>query len=157
MHVAQPWRLHSIMSFSEPFDANKIILLQTKLLQLQVDIGYYPNDDSISFPPPEGRAIDETLCQELRLTDEVILLLKRLPCPSDFDEAWDTTIFYESMAVPFTDSEWIQSSRDPERYWYANNDTPLRLDFMRPEELALVLVKGEPGYNLIIDTKASTS
>jgi hypothetical protein len=145
------------MPSSEPFDADKIIFLWTKLLQLQVDIGYYPNDDSISFPPPEGRDVDETLCQELRLTDEVILLLKRLPCPSNFDEAWETTIFYESMAVPFTDSEWIQSSRDPERHWSVDDDMPLRLDFMKPEELALVLEKDEPGYNLIIDTKASKS
>lgn len=143
------------MSAPEPFDAEKIISLWTKLLQFQVDIGYYESDDSISFPPTKGRAVDETVCQELGLTDEVITLMKRLPCPSNFDEAYDTTILSDSMAVPFTDSEWIRNSRDPERCWFAGGDMPLRLDYMKPEDLSLVLAKDEPGCHLILDTKAS--
>ncbi|KAJ4369883.1 hypothetical protein N0V83_005647 [Neocucurbitaria cava] len=150
----KPGCLDPVMSSTEPFDVDRIISLWTKILQLQVDIGYYPNDDSISFPPPGGRAVDETICQEFGLTDEVLSLLKRLPCPSNFDEAYETTIFEESMAVPLTDSEWIRNSRDPARCWYADADAPLRSD-LKPEELALVLVKDESGYNLILDTKAS--
>jgi hypothetical protein len=143
------------MSSSGPFEVDKIVSLWTKLLELQVDIGYYPNDNSISFLPPEGRAVDETLCRDLRLTAEVISLLNRLPFPSNFDEAYDTTIFYESMAVPFTDDEWIRKSRDPERCFYADEDMSFRSDFLMPGELALVLAKDEPGYNLILDTRAS--
>jgi hypothetical protein len=143
------------MSTSEPFDVDKIVSLWTKLFELQVDLGYYPDEDSISFPPTEGRPVDETLCQELHLTEEVITLLKRLPCPQDFNEAWETQIFNESMAIPFTDNEWIRNSRDPERSWYANDNTPLRLDYLKPEELALVLYTDEPGYHLILDTKDS--
>ncbi|KAF2121006.1 hypothetical protein BDV96DRAFT_641643 [Lophiotrema nucula] len=143
------------MSASDPFDIDRIVSLWTELLNLQVKIGYYPREDSISFPPPEGRPVDEALCQELHLTEEVITLLKRLPCPSSFDEAWETPIFYESMAIPFTENEWIRNSRDPERYLLGGIE-PLRPDFMKPEELALVLMQDEPGHHLILDTKANT-
>jgi hypothetical protein len=84
----------------------------------------------------------------------VIALLKRLPCPSHFDEAYDTTIFYETMAVPFTDDECIRNSRDPERCFYADEDMPFQPELLKPEELALVVVKGKPGYTLILDTRA---
>ncbi|KAI8940613.1 hypothetical protein NX059_001885 [Plenodomus lindquistii] len=141
------------MSAFEPFDADKIISLWTKLLKLQIDIGYYPRADSISFPPPEGRNIDETVCNELGLSSEVISLMKRLPCPSNFDEAWETTIFDESIAVPFTDSEWIVNSRDPVNRWVR----PIRQDYMNPEDIALVVDKDESGYQLILDTKANTA
>jgi hypothetical protein len=143
------------MSASEPFDADKIVSLWTKLFELQVDLGYYENDDSISFPPPEGRPVDEALCQELHLTEEVITLLKRLPCPRSFNEAWNTPIIYESFAVPFTQNEWIRNSRDPDHAMLAHNIDPLRLDYLKPEELALVLTKDEPGHHLILDTKDS--
>ncbi|KAF2127492.1 hypothetical protein P153DRAFT_432624 [Dothidotthia symphoricarpi CBS 119687] len=145
------------MSTSEPFNVDRIVSLWTELLQLQIDIGYYPTDDFISFPPPEGRPIDEKLCQELHLTDEVISLLKRLPCPPNFSEAYDTPIFDESMAVPFTDNEWIRNSRDLKRCWYANDNEPLRLDYLKPEELALVLEIDDTGRHLILDTKANTA
>jgi hypothetical protein len=141
------------MSSSE-FDVAKIIPLWTQLLQLQVDIGYHDHDDSISFPPSEGRAVDETLCQELGLADKVIFLLKHLPCPSTFDDAYDTPILYESMAVPFENNEWIRNSRDPERCWCAGGDTPLRLDFMKSGDITLVLAMDEPGHHLILDTEA---
>lgn len=143
------------MPTSEPFDADEIISLWTQLLELQVNIGYYPNDDCISFPPPEGRTVNEALCQQLRLTDDVITLLKRLPCPKDFDEARDTEIVYDTMAVPFTEDEWILNSRDHERCLYSDDDMPHRPDLLKPEELALLVATDEAGYHLILDTKAS--
>jgi hypothetical protein len=80
----------SFVSAREPFDAGKIVDLWTDLLTLQVSLGYYSGEeeayrDPISFPPAEGRPIDEALCQELGLST----LMKRLPCPSTFDVAWD--------------------------------------------------------------------
>jgi hypothetical protein len=142
------------MSSSEPFDADKIISLWTKLLTLQIDLGFYSDEDSISFPPPEGRPVDETICQELNLSGEVIALMKRLPCPSTFDEAWHSTIFNESVAIPFTDSEMIRSSRDLENRGSGPGGL-FRPDYMNPEDLVLVIEKDESGYHLILDTKAS--
>jgi len=144
------------MSISEPFDAAKIIALWTKLFELQVDLGYYENNNAISFPPPEGRPVDEALCQELHLSEEVITLLKRLPCPRNFDEAWETPIIYESFAIPLAENKWIRESRDPERCRLPEPDKPLRLDYLKPEELALVLFKDQAGHNLILDTKDNT-
>lgn len=147
--------LKFIMSSSEPLDADKIVCLWTKLFQLQVDLGYYPNADSISFPPPEGRTIDESVCQELGLTDEVVSLMKRLPCPSNFDEAYDTTLLCDTMAIPFDDTRWIRNSRDPERCWEIGHDAPARTDAMKPTELTLLVAQDEPGYHLILDTEDS--
>jgi hypothetical protein len=45
----------------------KIVYFWSKLLELQRDIGYSPNDDPISFPPLEGRAVDETLSHDYAL------------------------------------------------------------------------------------------
>ena len=139
------------MSASEPFDADKIVSLWSELLTLQIALGYYPDSSSISFPPPEGRAIDEAICQEYSLSSEVITLMKRLPCPSSFDDAWDTTIFNESVAVPFAENKYIRNSRDPDNSWSGS----FRPDYMHPSDLALVLEKDESGYHLILDTKAS--
>lgn len=142
------------MPTPEPFDAEKIITLWTELLTLQIDLGYYPDEGAISFPPPEGRPIDEAMCQEFNLSSEVVTLIKRLPCPSTFDGAWDTPIFNESVAVSFADSTMIRGSRDLENRWIGPGEC-VRPDYMNPEDLTLVMEKDESGYHLIPDTKAS--
>jgi hypothetical protein len=145
------------MTSSVLFDSARVISLWTRLLQLQLDLGYYENDDSITFPPTEGRTVDDTLCEELGLSEEVISLLKHLPCPSTFDEAYETPIIHDSMAVPFTNNEWIRNSRDPDRCWFAGGDTPLRLDFMKSGDITLIISMDEPGHHLILDTEAGKS
>jgi hypothetical protein len=142
------------MPTSEPFDADKIIALWTELLSLQIDLGYYPNEGAISFPPLEGRPIDEAICREFNLSSEVVSLMKRLPCPSTFDGAWDTPIFNESVAVSFADSTMIRGSRDLENRWIGPGEH-VRPDYMNPEDLTLVMEKDESGHHLILDTKAS--
>jgi hypothetical protein len=142
------------MSSSELFDSARVISLWTQLLQLQLDLGYYENADSIAFPPTAGRVVDDTLCEELGLSEDVILLLKHLPCPLTIDEAYETPMLHDSMAVPFTDSEWIRNSRDPDRCWFAGGDTPLRPGSMKSGDIALVIAVDEPGHHLILDTEA---
>lgn len=150
----------SFVSAREPFDAEKIVDLWTQLLTLQVNLGYYSSEEEIygepiSFPPAEGRSMDEALCTELALSERVIALMKRLPCPSSFDVAWDMPVFNESMAVPFTESESIRSSRDLERL--CGGAAACRQEYMSPDDLALVVDKDETGYHLILDTKESKS
>ncbi|KAF2850218.1 hypothetical protein T440DRAFT_518333 [Plenodomus tracheiphilus IPT5] len=81
--------------------------------------------------------------------------MKRLTCPSTFDEAWETTISPESIAIPFTETESIRNSRDSDN-WCAG-PSGIRSDYMNPEDIALVVDKDEPGYHLILDTKANTA
>lgn len=144
------------MSVSEPFNVDKIISLWTELLTLQIDLGFYSDNDAISFPPPEGRHIDEVVCDQFGLSDDVISLMRRLPCPSTFDEAWESTVFNESMAIPFTDSDWVRRSRDLENCW-SGPGGPVRADYMNSGDLCLVVDKDETGYHLILDTKESKS
>jgi hypothetical protein len=153
-HITPLDYVGSTMSSSELFDSARVISLWTRLLQLQLDLGYYENNDSIAFPSTEGRTVDDTLCAELGLSKEVIFLLKHLPCPLKFDEAYETPMLHYSMAVPFTDSEWIRNSRDLDRCWFAGGDTPLRLNFMKSGDIALIIAVDEPGQHLILDTEA---
>ena len=142
------------MPASELFDADRIIALWTELLTLQIDLGYYSNKGAISFPPPEGRPIDEAICREFNLSSGVVSLMKQLSCPLTFDEVWDTPIFNESVAVSFADSTMIRGSRDLENHWIGPGEH-VRPDYMNPEGLRLVMEKDESRYHLILDTKAS--
>lgn len=130
------------------YDGSQIISLVTEYYNLILSLCYLSAEE-VDFPPPEGRQIDEELCESLNLTSEVKSLMRRLPCPS----AEGTMLEYEmfipnSFANSFIDSKLIELGRDPEML-----DRP---GFLEPSHIALS-VMGDEGAWLVVDTAKSNA
>lgn len=132
----------------DAYDENQIIDLVTEYYNLILSLCYLSAEE-VDFPPPEGRRIDEELCNSFNLTPEVISLMRRLPCPS----AEGTMLEYEmfipnSFANSFVDSKLIELGRDPEILE--------RSDFLDPSHIALSIM-GDEGAWLVLDTTRSNA
>lgn len=134
-------------SYNEETITTQINTIYNLLLKLS-----YFTPDRINFPPKDGHAINEELCHSLHLTPEVISLMKRIPYVMD---GYHKPIIWQSRAFEYTLDEEIRNGRDPERTDAAIDEDKLRMDFLRPWELALTCWLDD-GISVILDTKSST-
>ncbi|KAK6001129.1 hypothetical protein QM012_003212 [Aureobasidium pullulans] len=132
---------------NKPYDEPQIIALITEYYHLLFLLNYITPHD-IDSPPPEGREIDETLCQSLNLTPEVISLMRHIPCPISEGLMLEHELLIPmSHANSFVDSNLIEVGRDPElgeNKW-----------FLKSTDVALSIM-GDEGQYLVLDTAKNT-
>lgn len=128
------------------YNEQDIIALVTEYYHLVILLCYIPAD-TIEFPPPLGREIDEELCHSLQLTPEVISLMRHLPCPQYEGIMLGFELFVpDSYANSFINTRLVRAGRDPE---YGT-----RLDYLKPTDIALTIM-GDEGSFLVLDTSKS--
>ena len=138
--------------FSEPPDVDETVALRTQLLTLQIDLGYCTDEEAVSLFPPEGRPIEEAICQKLN-SNLVLLPLKRLPCLSTFDEAWNTPSSTSLPPFSFEENFLNRELRSLESHLGPDDYT--LLDYMNHEERPDVPEKDELGHDLNLNSRAS--
>lgn len=131
--------------------------LWTEVYRLQEALAYFPASDSVIYAPPEGHTINLDLCERLQLSPAVVSLLKRLPYPKDDWIAKEWPIIQECPAVVYTDENALFVTRDPEKAPIMVHKDEIRLDYLRPSELALTLgTADDAGTSIILDTDSNT-
>ncbi|KAL3440123.1 hypothetical protein BJX65DRAFT_315095 [Aspergillus insuetus] len=103
------------------------------------------------WPPADGHAINEALCEELRLDPAVISLMKRLTYISDFSTTKDIGFYTYSRAMVYLEHDEIRGGRDPTFFEFQEP----RLFHILPHELTLIC-DGDEGSNIILDIKENT-
>ena len=132
----------------DAYDESHIVSLVTEYYNLILSLCYLSADE-VDFPPPEGRQIDEELCNSFNLTPEVRSLMRRLPCPSAEGTMTEYEMFIlNSFANSFVNSKLIELGRDPEYFE--------RLDFLAPSHIAMSIM-GDEGVWLVLDTARSSA
>jgi hypothetical protein len=86
------------------------------------------------WPPEDGHAINEALCEELRLDPAVISLMKRLPYISDCSTTKDIEFYTYSQAIVYLEDDEIRGGRDPTFFEFQEP----RLFHLLPHELTLI-------------------
>lgn len=149
--LAYIW-LNSTMSFpaSSPYNEEKIVTQINTVYNLLLKLSYF-TPDRINFPPEDGHTINEELCHSLHLTPAVVSLMKRIPYVID---GYHKPIIWQSRAYEYTRDEEIRNGRDPERTDAVFDEDELRMDFLRPWELALTCWLDD-GISVILNTKSS--
>ncbi|KAJ5712753.1 hypothetical protein N7493_009221 [Penicillium malachiteum] len=132
----------------KPYDEKLIVDNFHELYRLLIQLGYFKSED-ILFPGHERHSINEELCQELNLSQEVVSLMKKLPYPVD---GYHKPILWQSRAFEYYRDEDILNGRDPEQ---ADTGNELRKDFLLPHEIALTCWLDD-GISVILDTKENT-
>lgn len=135
--------------FSEPSDVDKTVALRTQLLTMQIDRVYCTDEEALL--PPEGRPIEEAICQKLN-SNQVFLPLKRLPCLSTFDEAWNTPSSTSLPPFSFEENFLNRELRSLESHLGPDNYT--LLDYMNYGEGPNVPEKDELGHDLSLNSRA---
>lgn len=79
------------------------------------------------------------LCERLQLSPSVVPPIKRPPYPKDEWVANEWAIIQECYAVVYTNDKALLITRDPERARMAIKEAEIRMDYLRPSELALTL------------------
>ncbi|KAJ5887261.1 hypothetical protein N7504_011308 [Penicillium tannophilum] len=149
--LAYIW-FNSTMSFpaSSPYNEEKIITQINTVYNLLLKLSYF-TPDRINFPPEDGHIINKELCRSLHLTPAVVSLMKRIPYVID---GYHKPIIWQSRAYEYTRDEEIRNGRDPERTDAVFDEDELRMDFLRPWELALTCWLDD-GISVILDTKSN--
>ncbi|KEQ65600.1 uncharacterized protein M437DRAFT_16834, partial [Aureobasidium melanogenum CBS 110374] len=130
-----------------PYSESQIIALITEYYHLLFSLNYLLPKD-IDFPPPVGREIDQTLCQSLNLTPEVISLMQHIPCPCSEGLMLEHELLIpQSHANCFVDAKLVKLGRDPE---VGENEW-----FLKATDVALS-VMGDEGQYLVLDTEKNT-
>jgi hypothetical protein len=159
MHFVERAIAHlTTMPSFEPYDESTIVSLWTEVYRLQEALAYFPASDSVIYAPPEGHAINLDLCERLQLSPAVVSLLKRLPYPKDDWIAKEWPIIQKCPAVVYTDDNALFVTRDPEKAPIIVHKDEIRLDYLKPSELALTLgTADDAGTSIILDTDSSMS
>ncbi|KAJ5290845.1 hypothetical protein N7478_000096 [Penicillium angulare] len=155
-------------SFLSPssYDEETIVTQMTTIYILLHRLGYYnpPGDDypygEVIFPPAGGHAINEKLCHELHIAVEVVSLMKKIPYTF---RGTNKPFLLQSRPFEYFFDEEIRGGRDPEKAPVSIGDEDLRLDFLKPWEVALTSwmhaddgtsESGEEGFDFRKDCKA---
>lgn len=138
------------MSSASSYNENTIITQITTIYNLLLKLSYFTSD-RVTFPPEGGHIINEELCHSLHLAPEVVSLMKNIPYVVD---GYHKPIMWQSRAYEYLIDDEIRNGRDPELTGAADDDE-LRMDFLRPWEVALTCWLDD-GISVILDTKSST-
>ncbi|KGO39831.1 hypothetical protein PEX1_010030 [Penicillium expansum] len=136
-------------SQSSSYDEETIVTQITTIYNLLVKLSYF-SSDQVTFPPEGGHSINEELCHSLHIAPLVISLMKKIPYVVD---GYHKPIMWQSRAFEYLLDEEIRNGRDPELTGVADDDG-LRLDFLRPWEVALTCWLDD-GSSVILDTKSN--
>ena len=131
------------------YNEETIVSQITTVYNLLLKLSYLPSD-RISFPPQDGHSINEELCHSLHIAPQVISLMKKIPYVID---GYHKPILWQSRAFEYLLDDEIRNGRDPELTGVVD-DNELRLDFLRPWEVALTCWLDD-GISVILDTKSS--
>ncbi|KAJ5560254.1 hypothetical protein N7513_002653 [Penicillium frequentans] len=137
------------MSSLPSYNEETIITQVTTIYNLLLKLSYFASD-RVTFPPEGGHIINEELCRSLHLAPEVISLMKKVPYVID---GYHKPIMWQSRAYEYLLDEEIRNGRDPELTG-AVDDDELRMDFLRPWEVALTCWLDD-GISVILDTKSN--
>ncbi|KAJ5219688.1 hypothetical protein N7468_008892 [Penicillium chermesinum] len=141
----------SSSSQSSFYDEETIVNQVTTIYNLLLKLSYF-SPAQVIFPPEGGHNINEELCHSLHIAPQVISLMKRIPYPTD---GYHKPILWQSRAFEYLDDREIRNGRDPELTDAADDDE-LRLDFLRPWEVALTCWLDD-GISVILDTKSKSA
>lgn len=118
----------------------------TDIYELLIALSYFPASEIIFAPPPRHE-INKKLCLELKLTPEVISLMRRLPYPRGLERR---PIFpFGSVPWDQLHDENLKMDRDPES-WEC-------MDFSLQQDVVLGVRMERVDEDVILDTKESTS
>ncbi|KAJ5915250.1 hypothetical protein N7454_011145 [Penicillium verhagenii] len=136
---------------SSSYHEETIVTQITTIYNLLLKLSYF-SPDCVTFPPEGGHFINEELCHSLHIAPQVISLMKKIPYVVD---GYHKPIMWQSRAFEYLRDEEIRNGRDPELTGAADDDEELRLDFLRPWEVALTCWLDD-GISVILDTKSDT-
>lgn len=133
-----------------PYNEDTIVTIISDIYRVYLQLNYI-SDWEVVWAPEEGHAINQALCEELRINPVVISLMKRLPYLRFSGIAADIEFIYPySRAFVYLEDYEIRGGRDPDRFIY---EKP-RPDVLLPQEIALTCSLDE-GIHVILDTKES--
>lgn len=131
--LAYIWfRTTGTMSSLPSYDEETMITQIATIYNLLLKLSYF-NSDRVTFPPEGGHIINEELCHSLHLAPEVISLMRKVPYVIN---GYHKPIMWQSRAYEYLLDEEIRNGCDPELTGAADDDE-LRMDFLRPWEVAL--------------------
>jgi hypothetical protein len=133
-----------------PYNEDEIVQVMKDIYHTYLKLNYIKRWELV-WPPEDGHAINEALCEELRLDPAVISLMKRLPYISDFSTTKDIEFYTYSRAMVYLEDDEIRGGRDPTFFEFQEP----RLFHLLPHELTLIC-DGDEGSNIILDTREST-
>ena len=136
-------------SLPSSYNEETIVTQITTIYNLLLKLSYF-SSNHITFPPEGGHSINEELCHSLHIAPQVISLMKKIPYVVD---GYHKPIMWQSRAFEYLLDEEIRNGRDPELTGAADDDE-LRVDFLRPWEVALTCWLDD-GISVILDTKSS--
>ncbi|KAJ5256739.1 hypothetical protein N7478_012843 [Penicillium angulare] len=132
-----------------PYDEETIVTQLTSIYTLLHKLSYYCPGDVV-FPPAGGHTINEELCYELLLTPEVVSLIKKIPYTVG---GYEKPPLLQSRAYEYLNDDDIRNGRDPEN---TGTSEPLRMDFLKPWEIALTCwVQMDDGFSVILNIKSN--
>ncbi|KAJ5775124.1 uncharacterized protein N7511_000135 [Penicillium nucicola] len=137
-------------SLPSSYNEETIVTQITTTYNLLLQLSYF-SPDRVTFPPEGGHSINEELCHSLHIAPQVISLMKKIPYVVD---GYHKPILWQSRAFEYLRDEEIRKGRDPELTDVADDDE-LRLDFLRPWEVALTCWLDD-GFSVILDTQSNT-
>jgi len=124
---------------------DEIAAALTKLYKLFIKMGYLTDAD-ISWPPHTQHPLDISRLQELQFDQSAIDLLQKIPWAltgSNLDTGF-------SLIVNYSDSEDLDSTRDPTNYMVDDPEEPQHLDgFVFP----LNFINPRSGTCLLVDVR----
>lgn len=134
-----------------PYSEDTIVNIISDIYRIYLQLNYI-SDWEVTWAPPGGHNINQTLCEELHIDPVVISLMKRLPYFRFSRTASDVEFIYRwSRAFTYLQDYEIRGGRDPDRFEIDDNPRP---DFLLPHEIALTCSTDE-GCHIILDTKES--
>ncbi|KAJ6127550.1 hypothetical protein N7523_003162 [Penicillium sp. IBT 18751x] len=138
-------------SQSSSYDEETIVTQITTIYNLLLKLSYF-SSDQVTFPPEGGHIINEELCHSLHIAPQVISIMEKIPYVVD---GYHKPIMWQSRVFEYLLDEEIRNGRDPELVGVADDDE-LRLDFLRPWEVALTCWLDD-GSSVILDTKSKST
>lgn len=141
---------HPVATMNTPYSEEVIVSIFMELYEVLVKICYVA-EDWVTLAPPEGHAINTTLCKSLNIDPAVISLMKHLPYVEDKDPVDVLFLFPESRPFYYLDDQELRAGRDPE---LADTMESPRLDYLLPQDIAFTCGI-RYGEAIVLDTKES--
>ncbi|KAJ0416882.1 hypothetical protein BJY00DRAFT_316439 [Aspergillus carlsbadensis] len=135
---------------ASPYNEDEIVQLMKDIYRTYLKLNYIKRWELV-WPPAGGHAINEALCEELRLNPAVISLMKKLPYISDYSTTKDIEFYTYSRAMVYLEDDEIRGGRDPTFFEFQEP----RLFHLLPHDITLIC-DGYEGSNIILDTRENT-
>ncbi|KAJ5261215.1 hypothetical protein N7478_011810 [Penicillium angulare] len=132
-----------------PYSEDTVVNIISDIYRIYLQLNCI-SDWEVTWAPPRGHKINQSLCEDLHIDPVVISLMKRLPYFRFSRTASNVEFIYRwSRAFAYLQDYEIWGGRDPNRFEIDDDPRP---DFLLPHEIALTCSTDE-GCHSILDTK----